>query len=201
MKKILVILMLFPAVFFAQDILKDTTYIQGIDGKFYLVNQVIFSDQSEKSNKVLLGDSAQAMQRVVFDAERQVNAIAVHAKEFFNASRFRNKISNAIALHQAAFGKSLFLSTALRDSAQWVGNWRLVLDGAAYDGQIRLNNNQRLIFDPADGRGYTLTQNILLSTFANHVFFTVSGKRYDLYRINEKRLGCLENDSRLIRIE
>jgi hypothetical protein len=179
----------------------DTIYIERNGAKYFLVTNTQYSDGTSGVTKALLGDSATAAGRLVQDAERQSNTIAIHAKQILLSQRNATRVRLYSNLHNDVTGKSIFVATALRDSAQWVGNWRLVLDGVAYDGAIRLNNNQRLIFDPADGRGYTLTQNILLSTFANHVFFTVSGKRYDLYRINEKRLGCLENDSRLIRIE
>ena len=200
MKNILFFLLL-PFLALSQDIVSDTVYIQKQGNIYYLVTMTTFSDSTVTGNKQILGDSLTAINTLVTDAERQSNTIAIHARQILQAGRNATRIRLYSNLHNDVTGKSIFVATALRDSAQWLGNWRLVLDGAAYDGQIRLNNNQRLIFDPADGRGYTLTQNILLSTFTNHVFFTVSGKRYDLYRINEKRLGCLENDSRLIRIE
>ena len=201
MKRILIFLIaLLPYLATAQDA-TDTIYIERAGQKYYLVTATQYEDGASGLNKALLGDSATAAQRLVQDAERQSNTIAIHARQILQAGRNATRIRLYSNLHNDVTGKSIFVATALRDSAQWLGNWRLVLDGATYDGQIRLNNNQRLIFDPADGRGYALTQNILLSTFANHVFFTVSGKRYDLYRINEKRLGCLENDTRLIRIE
>jgi hypothetical protein len=201
MKHILIFLIsLLPYLATSQEA-TDTIYIERNGEKYFLVTNTQYSDGAAGVTKALLGDSATAAERLVQDAERQSNTIAIHAKQILLSQRNATRIRLYSNLHNDVTGKSIFVATALRDSAQWVGSWRLVLDGVQYDGQIRMNNNQRLIFDPADGRGYTLTQNILLSTFANHVFFVVAGKRYDLYRINEKRLGCLENDTRLIRIE
>jgi len=200
MKYILFLISLLPYFAFAQDA-TDSIYVEKSGKNYYIVTETKYSDGNTGLVKVLFGDSAATAAKMVQDAERQSNTIAIHAKQILLAGRNATRIRLYSNLHNDVTGKSIFVATALRDTAQWLGNWRLVLDGVAYDGQIRLNNNQRLIFDPADGRGYTLTQNILLSTFANHVFFTVSGKRYDLYRINEKRLGCLENDTRLIKIE
>lgn len=198
MKQIFFFLLL-PFLLSAQA--TDTMYTERNADKYYLVTVTQYEDGGSGATKALLGDSATAATRFVQDAERQSNTIAIHAKQILLSGRNATRIRLYSNLHNAVTGKSIFVATALRDTAQWLGTWRLVLDGMNYDGEIKLNNNQRLIFDPADGRGYTLTQNILLSTFANHAFFTVAGKRYDLYRVNEKRLACLENDTRLIKIE
>ena len=200
MKQILFFLIALPCLASAQEA-SDTIYIEKRGANYFLITSTKYEDGASGVTKTLLGDSAATAQRFVQDAERQSNTIAIHAKQILLSQRNATRIRLYSNLHNDVTGKSIFVATALRDSAQWLGNWRLVLDGVAYDGAIRLNNNQRLIFDPADGRGYALTQNILLSTFANHVFFVVAGKRYDLYRINEKRLGCLENETRLIRTE
>ena len=201
MKLILFIIAILPAMLIAQESTPDSIYVEKNGNNYYIVKEAKYTDGNIEYSRTLYGDSSATASKFLQDAERQSNAIAIHARQILQAGRNATRIRLYSNLHNDVTGKSIFVATALRDSAQWLGNWRLVLDGVAYDGRIRLNANDRLIFDPADGRGYTLTQNIVLNTFANHVFFVVAGKRYDLYRINEKRLGCLENDSRLIKTE
>ena len=82
-----------------------------------------------------------------------------------------------------------------------LGTWVLNFDGEKILGLIQLNNNNRLIFNPDNGKVYTISTNLLLSTFTNQISFSFNGIKYDLYKFANGKFSTVEGDVKLIKKE
>jgi hypothetical protein len=200
MKKILFFL-LFPFLSFAQDVVTDTVYIQKQGDIYYIVTMTTFSDSTVTGNKQILGDSLTAIGALVTDAERQSNTIAIHAKPLILKAKSVKRINYYNDLHVQISGKPVYFTTAQRDTAKFIGDWRLNFNGEIIDGVIELNVNKRLIFNPDNGKVYSISTNLLLSTFTNQVSFAFNGVKYDLYKYAEGKFATVDGDVRLIKLE
>jgi hypothetical protein len=200
MKKILFFLLL-PFLAISQDVVNDTVYIQKQGNIYYIVTMTTFSDSTVTGNKQILGDSLTAIGALVTDAERQSNTIAIHAKPLILKGKSVKRINYYNSLHLQISGRPVYTSTALRDSTAFLGNWTLNFDGEIILGEIQLNNNNRFIFNPDNGKVYSISSNLLLSTFTNQVSFAFNGVRYDLYKFANGRFATVDGEVRLIKKE
>jgi hypothetical protein len=200
MKNILFFLLL-PFFALSQDVVTDTVYIQKQGNIYYIVTMTTFSDSTVTGNKQILGDSLTAINALVTDAERQSNTIAIHAKPLILKGKSVKRINYYNNLHLQISGKPVYTSTALRDSTAFLGDWTLNFDGEIIPGVIKLNANDRYIFNPDKGKVYTITTNLLLSTFTNQISFAFNGVRYDLYKFANGKFATVDNDVRLIKKE
>jgi len=190
-----------PLFSFAQDVVKDTVYIQKQGAIYYIIQQTTLSDSTVTGSKQILGDSATAIVSLVTDAERQSNTIAIHAKPLILKGKAVKRINYYNNLHLQISGKPVYSSTALRDSTAFLGDWTLVFNGENILGEIQLNNANRFIFNPDNGKVYSISTNLLLSTFTNQVSFAFNGVRYDLYKFANGKFATVDNDVRLIKKE
>jgi hypothetical protein len=190
-----------PFLALSQDVATDTIYVEKQGNLYYLVSITTFSDSTGNINKQSLGDSVQAISTLVFDAERQVNAIAIYAAKIITGGKYKKRVQFFSNLHQQISNKSIYVSTAIRDSTAFVGDWRLNFNGEIIDGVIQLNSNKRLIFNPDNGKVYSISTNLLLSTFTNQVSFAFNGVRYDLYKFANGKFATVDGDVRLIKLE
>ena len=190
-----------PLFSFAQDVVKDTVYIQKQGNIYYIIQQTTLSDSTVTGSKQILGDSATAIQSLVTDAERQSNTLAIHAKPLITKGKTVQRINYYNDLHQQISGKPVYFTTAQRDTAKFLGDWTLVFNGENILGEIQLNNAKRLIFNPDNGKVYTISTNLLLSTFTNQITFSFNGVRYDLYKFANGKFATLDNDVKLIKKE
>ena len=200
MKKILFFL-LFPFLAISQDVVTDTVYIQKQGNIYYIVTMTTFSDSTVTGNKQILGDSSTAIQTLVTDAERQSNTLAIHAKPLILKNKAVKRINYYNNLHQQISGRPVYVSTALRDTSAFLGTWNLNFNGEIILGEIQLNNNKRLIFNPDNGKVYTISSNLLLSTFTNQVSFSFNGIKYDLYKFANGKFSTIDGDVKLIKKE
>ena len=200
MKKILFFLLI-PFLALSQDVVNDTVYIQKQGNIYFLVTMTTFSDSTVTGNKQILGDSSTAIQSLVTDAERQSNTLAIHAKPLILKGKAVKRINYYNNLHLQISGRPVYTSTALRDTTAFLGDWTLVFNGENIPGIIRINANDRYIFNPDKGKVYSITTNLLLSTFTNQITFSFNGVRYDLYKFGNGRFATVENDVRLIKKE
>jgi len=104
-------------------------------------------------------------------------------------------------LHQQISGRPVYVSTAIRDTTAFLGEWTLNFNGENILGQIKLNANKRLIFNPDNGKVYTISSNLLLSTFTNQVSFSFNNVKYDLYKFANGKFSTIEGDVKLIKKE
>ena len=200
MKKILFFLLL-PFFSFAQEVVTDTVYIQKQGDIYYIVTMTTFSDSTVTGNKQILGDSLTAIRALLTDAERQSNTIAIHAKPIILKGKSVKRINYYNDLHVQISGRPVYTSTAIRDTTAFKGDWNLNFNGEIILGQIQLNVNNRLIFNPDNAKVYTISTNLLLSTFTNQVTFSFNGIRYDLYKFANGKFATVDGDVRLIKIE
>ena len=200
MKKILFFLLL-PFLAISQDVVTDTVYIQKQGNIYYIVTMTTFSDSTVTGNKQILGDSSTAIQTLVTDAERQSNTLAIHAKPLILKNKAVKRINYYNNLHQQISGRPVYVSTALRDTSAFLGTWNLNFNGEIILGEIQLNNNKRLIFNPDNGKVYTISSNLLLSTFTNQVTFNFNNVRYDLYKFANGKFSTVDGDVKLIKKE
>ena len=200
MKKILFFLLL-PFLALSQDVVSDTVYIQKQGNIYYIVTMTTFSDSTVTGNKQILGDSLKAINALVTDAERQSNTIAIHAKPIITKAKSVQRINYYNDLHVQISGKPVYFTTAQRDTAKFLGDWKLNFNGEIIDGKIELNVNKRLIFNPDNGKVYTISSNLLLSTFTNQVSFAFNGVKYDLYKYADGKFATVDGDVRLIKLE
>jgi hypothetical protein len=190
-----------PLFSFAQDVVTDTVYIQKQGDIYYIVTMTTFSDSTVTGNKQILGDSLTAISALVTDAERQSNTIAIHAKPLILKGKSVKRINYYNDLHIQINGKPVYFTTAQRDTAKFLGDWRLNFNGEIIDGKIELNVNKRLIFNPDNGKVYSISTNLLLSTFTNQVSFAFNGIKYDLYKYADGKFATVDSDVRLIKLE
>ena len=200
MKKILFFLFL-PFLALSQEVVTDTVYIQKQGNIYYIVTMTTFSDSTVTGNKQILGDSLTAINTLVTDAERQSNTLAIHAKPLILKNKTVKRINYYNNLHQQISGRPVYTSTALRDSAAFLGEWNLNFNGEIILGEIQLNNNNRLIFNPDNGKVYTISSNLLLSTFTNQITFSFNNIKYDLYKFANGKFSTVDGDVKLIKKE
>jgi len=200
MKKILFFFLL-PFLALSQDVVNDTVYIQKQGNIYYIVTMTTFSDSTVTGNKQILGDSITAINTLVTDAERQSNTIAIHAKPLILKGKAVKRINYYNNLHQQISGRPVYVSTAIRDTTAFIGTWNLNFNGEIILGEIQLNNNNRLIFNPDNGKVYTISTNLLLSTFTNQITFSFNGIKYDLYKFANGKFSTVEGDVKLIKKE
>ena len=200
MKNILFFLLI-PFLALSQDVVTDTVYIQKQGAIYYIVTMTTFSDSTVTGNKQILGDSLTAIGALVTDAERQSNTIAIHAKPLILKGKSVKRINYYNDLHQQISGRPVYTSTALRDTTAFLGDWTLNFDGESIPGVIRLNANDRYIFNPDKGKVYSITTNLLLSTFTNQISFNFDGVKYDLYKFGNGRFATVDGDVKLIKKE
>jgi len=200
MKKILFFLFL-PFLAFSQDVVTDTVYIQKQGNIYYIVSMTTFSDSTVTGNKQILGDSLTAINALVTDAERQSNTLAIHAKPLILKGKAVKRINYYNNLHQQISGRPVYVSTAIRDTTAFLGEWTLNFNGEIILGEIQINNNKRLIFNPDNGKVYTISSNLLLSTFTNQISFSFNGVKYDLYKFANGKFSTIEGDVKLIKKE
>lgn len=200
MKNILFFLLI-PFLALSQDVVTDTVYIQKQGDIYYIVTMTTFSDSTITGNKQILGDSLTAIESLVTDAERQSNTLAIHAKPLILKGKAVKRINYYNNLHLQISGRPVYTSTALRDTTAFLGEWTLVFNGENILGEIQLNANKRFIFNPDNGKVYTISTNLLLSTFTNQITFSFNGVRYDLYKFANGKFATVDNDIRLIKKE
>jgi hypothetical protein len=205
MKNTLLLLFL-PCFCIAQGLIfpklvKDTSYIVKVQGIYTLVDENIYSTGDTARTKQILGDSASASFFLFSQSENQSNIVADIIFPEVNAKENKRKIREYTRLYNSFNNQNVFTVTAIRDTAEMIGNWRLVFEDEKILGVIQLNSNNRLIFNPDNGKVYTISTNLLLSTFTNQISFTFNSVKYDLYKYADGKFATMDGDVRLIKME
>jgi hypothetical protein len=200
MKKIL-FLFFFPSIIYGQDILSDTIFVRKNNNIYFIVKQTIYTDGSVIESVDNYGDSLSTVKKITAMADNYSDNIAQIARGYINRNKINRLIKLENDLHQQVAGKPVYFSTAIKDSIYYIGDWKLNFNGEIIDGVIELNNNKRLIFNPDNGKVYTISTNLLLSTFTNQVSFAFNGVKYDLYKYADGKFATVDGDVRLIKLE
>jgi len=200
MKKIL-FLFFFPSIIYGQDILSDTIFVRKNNNIYFIVKQTIYTDGSVIESVDNYGDSLSTVKKITAMADNYSDNIAQIARGYINRNKINRLIKLENDLHQQVAGKPVYFTTAQRDTAKFLGDWKLNFNGEIIDGVIELNNNKRLIFNPDNGKVYTISTNLLLSTFTNQISFSFNGVKYDLYKYADGKFATVDGDVRLIKKE
>ena len=200
MKKIL-FLFLFPSIIYSQDVISDTIFVRKTNNTYFVVKQTLFTDSSIIETVDNYGDSIKAINRIVYLANNYSNKIAEIARGYIGRGKINQLIKLQNDLHQQISGRPVYTSTALRDSTAFLGTWNLNFNGEIILGEIQLNNNNRLIFNPDNGKVYTISSNLLLSTFTNQISFSFNGVKYDLYKFANGKFSTVEGEVKFIKLE
>jgi hypothetical protein len=195
------LLFLLPIFSFAQDVVTDTVYIKKQGNLYYIITQTEYSDSTITGNKELLGDSLQSIEKLLRKAEGQSTTLSLYAKPIITKGKAVQRINYYNDLHVQISGKPVYFTTAQRDTAKFLGDWKLNFNGEIIDGKIELNNNKRLIFNPDNGKVYSISTNLLLSTFTNQVSFAFNGIKYDCYKYADGKFATVDGNVRLIKLE
>ena len=199
--KQIIFLLLFPSIIYGQNILSDTIFVRKTNNTYFIVKQTLFTDSSIIENVENYGDSLSAIKKIVYLADDYSYKIAQIAKGYMMRGKMNQLIKLENDLHLQISGKPVYTSTALRDSTAFLGDWTLVFNGENILGEIQINNANRFIFNPDNGKVYSISTNLLLSTFTNQVSFAFNGVRYDLYKFANGKFATVDNDVRLIKKE
>ena len=191
----------FPLYSFGQQVVSDTIFIRKIESTYYQVSQTKYSDNSVIENVQNLGDSINAINTITYFSINYSDKIAEIARGYILRGKVDRQIKLQNDLHQQISGKPVYFTTAQRDTAKFLGDWKLNFNGEIIDGVIELNVNKRLIFNPDNSKVYTISTNLLLSTFTNQVSFAFNGIKYDLYKYAEGKFATVDGDVRLIKLE
>jgi hypothetical protein len=194
-------LLLLTTTLSAQTVLSDTVYLEKIGNIYYITTTVTYDNLTQTSNKQLLGDSAIAVPALLNYADFQVNDAAYLVRQLVNTEKTRKRLNYYNNLHQQLTNKPLYTSSAKRDSSQLLGEWVLVIDGDATNGEIKMNANERLVFNPSKDKAYIITQNLLLATVNNYISFTFNDVKYELYKIADNKYFSVDSSVKLIKKE
>jgi hypothetical protein len=199
-------LILLPLFNFAQGIIipkevKDTLYLIKNNGIYTMVEDVYYNNGEIQTTKQILGDSISASWYLLSQSENKSNIIADLVFPEVNQKRLQMELKEYQRLYNSFNKKNIFAITSIRDSVELLGNWRLIFEDEKILGDIQLNNNNRLIFNPDNGKVYTISTNLLLSTFTNQISFTFNSVKYDLYKYAEGKFATVDGDVRLIKME
>jgi hypothetical protein len=176
-------------------------YLQKDGKNYFIVTEILYVDSTRSITKNLYGDSLQSIERLIYNSEKISNKYAEVAFPFITIGKANKDLRFYNDLHVQISGKPVYFTTAQRDTAKFLGDWRLNFNGEIIDGVIELNVNKRLIFNPDNGKVYTISINLLLSTFTNQVSFNFNGVKYDLYKYADGKFATVDGDVRLIKIE
>ena len=199
--KNLLMLLLLTTTLSAQTVLSDTVYLEKIGNIYYITTTVTYDNLTQTSNKQLLGDSAIAVPALLNYADFQVNDATYLVRQLINTEKTRKRLNYYNNLHQQLTNKPLYTSSAKRDSSQLSGEWVLNIDGDATNGEIKLNTNDRLVFNPSKDKAYIITQNLLLATVNNYISFTFNDVKYELYKIADNKYFSVDSSVKLVKKE
>jgi hypothetical protein len=85
------------------------------------------------------------------------------------------------------------------DSAQYIGNWRLNIKGQITNGKVKINANDKFIFDP--NLNQPRTTNIPLNIKTNLIRINVDEVKYLLIKNADGKYSTVDGEVKLIKIE
>jgi hypothetical protein len=85
------------------------------------------------------------------------------------------------------------------DSAQYIGNWRLNIKGQITNGKLKINANDKFIFDP--NLNQPRTTNLPLVIKSNLIKIVVDGVKYLLIKNESGKYISNDNTVRFVKLE
>ena len=195
------LLFLFPAIGISQEIVWDTAFIQKVNDSYYLTTETKDENETILIKKQLIGDSVSVIDFLIQDAENQSSNMQMQVKFLQQGIKNRRKIQSLNQLHQDLTGQNIYFSTSKKYHSIYEGEYDLSINKVLVKGEIKMNNNGRLVFAPLQEYRSIIANNFVINPLSGQVFFTVNGVNYELYRINNNRLMNLDRDVILVKIK
>ena len=85
------------------------------------------------------------------------------------------------------------------DSAQYIGNWRLNIKGQITNGKVKINANDKFIFDPNLNQPRTTNLPLVIKT--NLIKINVDGVKYLLIKNESGKYISNDNTVRFVKLE
>ena len=93
----------------------------------------------------------------------------------------------------------IYNTNEVTDSAQYIGNWRLNVKGQITNGKVKINANDKFIFDP--NLNQPRTENLPLNIKTNLIRINVDGVKYLLIKNESGKYISNDNTVRFVKIE
>lgn len=92
-----------------------------------------------------------------------------------------------------------FNTNEVTDSSQYIGSWRLNVNGQITNGKVKINANNKFIFDP--NLNQPRTENLPLNIKTNLIRVNIDGVKYLLVKNANGRYVNVDNTVRFVKIE
>lgn len=93
----------------------------------------------------------------------------------------------------------IYNTNEVTDSAKYIGNWRFNIKGQITNGKVKINVNDKFIFDPNLNQPRTI--NIPLNIKTNLIRINVDGVKYLLIKNADGKYSTVDGDVRFIKLE
>lgn len=93
----------------------------------------------------------------------------------------------------------IYNTNQVTDSTQYIGSWRLNVNGQITNGKVKINANDKFIFDP--NLNQPRTENLPLNIKTNLIRINIDGVKYLLLKNANGRYVNVENNVRFVKIE
>jgi hypothetical protein len=93
----------------------------------------------------------------------------------------------------------IYNTNEVTDSAQYIGSWRLNVKGQITNGKVKINANDKFIFDP--NLNQPRTENLPLNIKTNLIRVNVDGVKYLLIKNESGKYISNDNTVRFVKIE
>jgi hypothetical protein len=93
----------------------------------------------------------------------------------------------------------IYNTNEVTDSAQYIGSWRLNVKGQITNGKVKINANDKFIFDPNLNQPRTI--NLPLNIKTNLIRINVDGVKYLLIKNESGKYISNDNTVRFVKIE
>ena len=93
----------------------------------------------------------------------------------------------------------VFNTNEVTDSAQYIGNWQLKIKEQITNGKVKINANDKFIFNP--NLNQTRTTNLPLNIKTNLIIINVDGVKYLLIKYANGKFATVDGDVKLLKLE
>jgi len=187
--KILLFILLFPALLSAQEITRDTSYLTNSGGNFFNVNRIEYENGAYSETSAMIGDTLAVLSLYTNKISSEANqyaAAAVIAMRAQSATAVLAKLDTVMAERLARSPITAIMDSYEREFLQ--GTWEIVNGGVATSVTFpRLSTNKRIRLLPAGGTARTM---IIYGNMLRLVGYPVSGNN-TLFKVKEGRWGNL----------
>lgn len=189
MKNIIItILFLLPLLASAQEVTFDTTYLNQVNGTYYVIQRVEFDNGEYEEKSRALGDSLSAVQFLVNTAVNESQALANAAMTVIRGGEVRARYNLLNGLFKSlAGGLDLYRQTNRNYYDTFAGEWRIRYNGANTDLTTELQNNGNARFKDAQNATWQFR---IFSPY-NIQLRNWDGQNWDLYSEDGKRFTDL----------